>query len=44
MKLADKNKHDITTVLGKNVHTIVRKFQIKRNMMNIESYTKKLEI
>ena len=30
MKLADKNKHDITTVLGKNVHTIVRKYSNKK--------------
>ena len=29
MKLADKNKHDITTVLGKNVHEIVRKYSDK---------------
>ncbi len=30
MKLADKNKHDITTVLGKNVHEIVRKYSNKK--------------
>ena len=30
MKLADKNKHDITTVLGKNVHEVVRKYSDKK--------------
>ncbi len=29
MKLPDKNKHDITTVLGKDVHAIVRKYSDK---------------